>query len=170
VIGVDMTPAMIDKARGAAARLGLTHVEFRPGRLESLPVEDASVDAVTSNCVINLVPDKGAVFAEAARVLRPGGRLVVSDIVLDGALPPAVEKDVMAYVGCISGASLRADYFRLVRKAGLGAVEILRDVDYVAAMQQVAPDEVAALLDRAGARLEDVAGKVRSVTFRAVKA
>ena len=120
--------------------------------------------------MINLVPDKGAVFAEAARVLRPGGRLVISDIVLDGALPPAVEKDVMAYVGRISGASPRADYFRLVREAGLGAVEILRDVDYLAAMQQVAPDEVAALLDRAGARLEDVAGKVRSVTFRAVKA
>lgn len=170
VIGVDMTPAMIDKARGAAARLGLAHVEFRPGRLESLPVDDASVDAVTSNCVINLVPDKGAVFAEVARVLRPGGRLVISDIVLDGALPPAVEKDVMAYVGCISGAALRADYFRLVSAAGLGAIEILRDVDYLAAMQQVAPDEVKAVLDRAGARLEDVAGKVRSVTFRAVKA
>ena len=170
VIGVDMTPAMIDKARGAAERLGLTHVEFRPGRLESLPVDDGSVDAVTSNCVINLVPDKGAVFAEAARVLRPGGRLVISDIVLDGMLPPAVEKDVMAYVGCISGAAQRADYFRLVREAGLGAVEILRDVDYVAAMEEVAPADVAALLARAGARLEDVAGKVRSITFRAVKA
>jgi len=87
VIGVDMTPAMVEKARANAARAGFGNVEFREGRLEALPVDDASVDAVTSNCVINLVPDKAAVFREAARVLRPGGRLVVSDIILDGALP-----------------------------------------------------------------------------------
>lgn len=169
VIGVDMTPAMIEKARASAARLGVAHVEFRAGRLEALPVADASVDAVTSNCVINLVPDKRAVFAEAARVLRPGGRLVISDIVLDGKLPASVEKDVMAYVGCISGGAQRGEYFDLVRAAGLGEVEVLRDVDYVAAIQQVAPEEVTAVLDRAGAVLAEVTGKVRSVTFRAVK-
>jgi arsenite methyltransferase len=169
VIGVDMTPAMIDKARAAASRLGVAQVEFRAGRLEALPVADGSVDAVTSNCVINLVPDKGAVFAEAARVLRSGGRLVVSDIVLDGKLPESVKKDVMAYVGCISGGAQRGEYFDLVRAAGLGGIEVLRDVDYVAAMQEVAPEEVAAVLDRAGAVLADVIGKVRSVTFRAVK-
>jgi arsenite methyltransferase len=167
VIGVDMTPAMVEKARKAAAGLGLAHVEFRGGRLEALPVENASVDAVTSNCVINLVPDKRAVFAEASRVLRSGGRLVISDIVLDGALPPAVEKDLMAYVGCISGGAQREEYFALVRAAGFDDVEVLRDVDYVAAMQQAAPEEVAAVLDRTGAVLADVEGKVRSITFRA---
>ena len=167
VIGVDMTPAMIEKARKTAAGLGLAHVEFRGGRLEALPVEDASVDAVTSNCVINLVPDKRAVFAEASRVLRAGGRLVISDIVLDGPLPPAVEKDLMAYVGCISGGAQREEYFALVRAAGFDDVEVLRDVDYVAAMQQAAPEEVAAVLDRTGAVLADVEGKVRSITFRA---
>ena len=169
VIGVDMTPAMIEKARATAARLGAGHVEFRTGRLEELPVADASVDAVTSNCVINLVPDKRKVFAEAARVLKRGGRLVISDIVLDGALPAAVEKDVMAYVGCISGAALREDYFRHVREAGLSDVEVLRDVDYVAAMQAAAPEEVQAVLGRTRVALTDVLGKVRSVTFRAVK-
>jgi arsenite methyltransferase len=169
VIGVDMTPPMIDKARANAARLGFAQVEFRLGRLEALPVPDAAVDAVTSNCVINLVPDKGAVFTEAARVLRPGGRLVISDVVLDGPLPPAVEKDVMAYVGCISGGAQRADYFRLVREAGLVEIEVLRDVDFLAAMEAAAPEEVAAVLERTGVALADVAGKVRSVTFRAVK-
>ena len=94
-------------------------MEFREGRLESLPVETASVDAVTSNCVINLVPDKGKVFAEVARVLKPGGRLVISDIILDGALPEAIAKDVYAYVGCVSGAMLRDEYFGLLRRGGL---------------------------------------------------
>jgi arsenite methyltransferase len=169
VIGVDMTPAMVEKARATAASLGLAHVEFRAGRLEALPVDDASIDAVTSNCVINLVPDKRVVFAEAARVLRSGGRLVISDIVLDAALPPAVEKDLMAYVGCLSGGALREDYFALVRAAGLEQVEVLRDVDYVAAMQEVAPEEIAAVLERTGASLPEVAAKVRSITFRAVK-
>ena len=170
VIGVDMTPAMIDKARAAAARLGAAHVEFRLGRLEALPVADASVDAVTSNCVINLVPDKRAVFAEAARVLRPGGRMVVSDIVLDGALPPGVARDVMAYVGCISGAAPREEYFRFLREAGFAGVEVLRDVDYVGAMETAAPEETSRLLSRWGVAAEDVRGKVRSVTLRAVKA
>jgi arsenite methyltransferase len=169
VIGVDMTPAMVEKARATAARLGLAHVEFREGRLETLPVEDASVDAVTSNCVINLVPDKRKVFAEAARVLRPGGRLVISDIVLDGPLPKAVEGDLMAYVGCISGGAPRDEYFALVRGAGLGAVEVLRDVDYLGAMEQVAPEEVERVLRRAGVSSAEVTGKVRSITFRAVK-
>src|SRR6187200_1154734 len=104
VIGVDMTPEMLAKARAAATRMGLANVEFREGRLEALPVDDGSIDAVTSNCVINLVPDKGAVFREVARVLKPGGRLVVSDIVLERPLPPVLAADLLGYVGCISGA------------------------------------------------------------------
>ncbi|PYQ49267.1 MAG: arsenite S-adenosylmethyltransferase [Acidobacteria bacterium] len=169
VIGVDMTPAMLARARASAARMGAGNVEFREGRLEALPVEDASVDAVTSNCVINLVPDKGAVFREVARVLRPGGRIVVSDILLDGALPEAVERDLLAHVGCVSGAMRRESYFALVGAAGLAGVEVLRDVDYLATLIQAAPDEVAALETRTGVSREEVLGRVRSVTFRAVK-
>jgi arsenite methyltransferase len=170
VIGVDMTPEMIERARANAGKVGATHVEFREGRLEALPVDDATVDAVTSNCVINLVPDKGRVFAEIARVLKPGGRLVISDIVLDGRLPERVEKDVYAYVGCISGAAARPDYFGQLRDAGLGEPDVLKDVDYLAGLKASAPQEAEALLERNSVRWEDLAGKVRSITFRARKA
>jgi SAM-dependent methyltransferase len=170
VIGVDMTPEMIERARANARKAGATQVEFREGRLEALPVDGASVDAVTSNCLINLVPDKGRVFAEIARVLKPDGRLVLSDIVLDGRLPERVEKDVDAYVGRISGAAARDQYFGQVREAGLGEVEILKDVDYLAGLRTSAPQEADALLERSGVRWEDLAGKVRAITFRARRA
>jgi SAM-dependent methyltransferase len=169
VIGVDMTDEMIDRARDNAKRGGLTNVEFRRGRLESLPVDDGSVDAVTSNCVINLVPDKGRVFREVARVLRPGGRLVVSDIVLDGPLPDAVTRDLLAYVGCVAGAMQRPAYFGAVAEAGLGEVDVLDDVDFLAKVDTALPDEVVEMLRRTGVRIEQIAGRVRSVTFRARK-
>jgi SAM-dependent methyltransferase len=168
VIGVDMTPAMLERARVNATKGGYANVEFREGRLESLPLGDASVDAITSNCVINLVPDKAAVFRQVARVLKPGGRLVISDIVLDGRLPEILEKDVYAYVGCVSGAVLRHEYFGMLEAAGLGPVEVLKDIDYVAAIGGV-PDEMQQLLDRVGIRREDVVGKVHSLTYRARK-
>jgi len=167
VIGVDMTPEMLDKAR--ANTVGWDNIEFRQGRLEELPVDDASVDAVTSNCVINLVPDKAAVFAEIARVLRPGGRLVISDIVLDGELPAAITRDVLAYVGCVAGAAQREDYFRLLAEAGLGDVEILKDVDFLEMTAQAAPAEVQAIAASTGVTIDDVRGIVRSVTYRARK-
>lgn len=167
VIGVDMTPEMLDKARAGAARMGFSQVEFRSGRLEALPVEDASIDAVTSNCVINLVPDKPAVFREIARVLKPGGRLVVSDIVLERPLPAALAADLLGYVGCISGAEQRDSYFAALAAAGLGEIEMLRDVDYLETLLATVPDEVAALLERTGTHLDEVRGTVRSVTFRA---
>ena len=170
VVGVDMTPAMVERARGNAAKAGIGNVSFREGRLEALPVADASVDAVTSNCVINLVPDKGAVFQEVARVLKPGGRLVVSDIVLDGELPEVLRNDLLAYVGCVSGAMQRGQYFGLLEAAGLGQVEVLKDVDYLAAVAGTLPEEAQALLDRSAVRPEELAGKVRSVTYRASKA
>lgn len=169
VIGVDMTPQMLERARKNAASAGHGNVDFREGRLEALPVDDGSVDAVTSNCVINLVPDKTAVFKEIARVLKPGGRMVVSDIVLERALPEAVRADIAAWVGCISGALRRDEYVALVEGAGLESVEALKDVDYGASMEAVAPDQVKELLERTGARREDLVGTVRSVTFRAVK-
>ncbi len=169
VIGVDMTPEMLERARKNAVSTGRTNVEFREGRLEALPVEDGSVDAVTSNCVINLVPDKAAVFAEVARVLRPGGRMVVSDIVLDAPLPEAVRADIAAWVGCISGAMRKDDYLGRVEAAGLTQVEVLKDIDYGASVEAAAPDQVRELLERTGAKREDLVGTVRSVTVRATK-
>lgn len=169
VIGVDMTPEMLARARENAKKIGVDNVEFREGRLESLPVEDSSVDAVTSNCVINLVPDKAVVFREIARVLKPGGRLVISDIILDGRLPEAIEQDIYAYVGCVSGAMQRKDYFDVIEAAGLGSVNVLKDVDYGAIVMETVPGEVRRLFEKSGVTLDDVVGKVRSVTFRAVK-
>jgi SAM-dependent methyltransferase len=169
VIGVDMTPEMLSRARDNARKIGAGNVEFRDGRLEALPVADASIDAVTSNCVINLVPDKAVVFREIARVLKPGGRLVISDIILDGRLPEAIERDIYAYVGCVSGALQRETYFDLIRAAGLGSLELLKDSDYGAAIMSTAPGEAQRLFEQAGAAPEEIVGKVRSVTFRATK-
>jgi SAM-dependent methyltransferase len=168
-IGVDMTPEMIERARATAAKHGYANVEFRLGRLEALPLDDASVDAVTSNCVFNLVPDKPAVFREVARVLKPGGRLVVSDIVLERELPAALQNDLLAWVGCVAGAERRDVYFGRLADAGLDQIEVLRDVDYAVSLAQAAPAEAEALLGRFGLTVEDVRGVVRSVTYRARK-
>lgn len=130
VIGVDMTPEMIEKARGNAARSGFDTVEFREGAIESLPVDDASVDVVISNCVINLVPDKAKAFRETFRVLKPGGRLEVSDIVLVGELPPGMEDDVEAYVACLSGAIPKWEYMLLLRDAGFAWAGVQSEVRY----------------------------------------
>jgi len=168
-IGVDMTPQMLERARDNAAKGGFNNVEFRQGRLESLPVGDASIDAVTSNCVINLVPDKTQVFVEVARVLKPGGRLVISDIVLDGELPRSVRDDLLSYVGCVSGAERREDYFAKVELAGLTVTEVLADTDVVAVGDETSPDQVAQFAGRGGVSVDDLKGKVKSITFRAVR-
>ncbi len=169
VIGVDMTPEMLARARATAARAGAAQVEFREGRLESLPVEDRSVDAVTSNCVINLVPDKAAVFREIARVLKPGGRVVVSDIVLERPLPEAVAKDVLAWVGCVAGAVLRREYFRMVEAAGLGRVSVVKEEDYAESLARIDPAQAQGLLARWGVTSESLRGVVMSVTWRALR-
>jgi len=124
VIGVDMTDDMLGRARENAKKLGATNVEFRKGQIEHLPVDDSSVDLIISNCVINLSPDKPAVFWEMHRVLKPGGHFAVSDIVLLAALPDHIRNDVSAYVGCISGAELMHDYVRLAFEAGFEDVTI----------------------------------------------
>ncbi len=126
VIGVDMTDDMLALARQNASKRGATNVEFRKGMIENLPVESGTVDYVISNCVINLSPDKPAVFREMARVLKPGGHFAVSDIVLLKALPEALARDISAYVGCISGASLLTDYIQAVLAAGLRDLSIPR--------------------------------------------
>ena len=127
VIGVDMTPEMIEKARQNAGKAGTANVEFRLGEIEHLPVSDNSVDAVISNCVINLSPDKPQVFRDTFRVLKPGGRLMVSDIVLAAPLPPALLESVAGYVGCISGASLKADYLAMISAAGFFDVAVVSE-------------------------------------------
>ncbi|MEZ6037074.1 MAG: arsenite methyltransferase [Planctomycetota bacterium] len=138
VIGVDMTPEMLAKARGNLAsytrRSGLDNVEFRLGEIEHLPVADASVDVVLSNCVINLSPDKPQVWREIGRVLRPGGRLAVSDLALLQPLPPGVQGDLEALVGCIAGAQLVDDVRAAITAAGLTDVTITEKPQYVEAM------------------------------------
>lgn len=124
-IGIDMTPEMLALARANAAKAGLTNVEFHQATIDRLPLADASVDCVISNCVINLAADKPAVFREIARVLKPGGRLAVSDIALKQPLPPEVGNDLMAYVGCIAGAILIDDYQRGLADAGFAHVQLI---------------------------------------------
>jgi SAM-dependent methyltransferase len=130
VIGVDMTPEMIDKARGNARKGNYENVEFRLGEIENLPVADHTVDVVISNCVINLSPDKHRVFREAFRILRPGGRLMVSDIVLLKELPDVIKHSVEAYVGCLSGAIMKDAYVEAIRDAGFEDVEVKDETSF----------------------------------------
>jgi arsenite methyltransferase len=123
-IGVDMTPEMLARARANAAKLNATNVEFREGYLERLPVDASSVDVVISNCVINLSPDKPQVFREIFRVLKPGGRVAVSDIVTNGALPEAVQKSMEAWGACVAGALDVSDYVDGLLKAGFVEVQV----------------------------------------------
>jgi arsenite methyltransferase len=124
-IGIDMTPEMLNLARANAARAGLANVEFHQSNIDKLPLPDASADCVISNCVINLASDKPAVFHEIARVLKPGGRLAVSDIALKQPLPPEIGNDLMAYVGCIAGAISIDDYRSELTAAGFADVEVI---------------------------------------------
>ena len=125
VIGVDMTPAMIERAQSSAERLNIQNVEFRQGYLEALPVESNTVDVIISNCVINLAPDKSRVFAEAFRVLKPGGKLAVSDIVTDGPLPDPIKKSLSAWAGCVAGAVEASEYVDLMKSVGLTDISII---------------------------------------------
>ncbi len=137
VIGVDMTPAMLERARANRARVNATNVEFRLGEIEHLPVADASVDVIISNCVVNLSPEKPQVFREALRVLKPGGRLVVSDLVLTRPLNDEMRRHVDLYVGCVAGASLKDEYLQLVRDAGFADVRVVEEQGYAVGMDNL---------------------------------
>lgn len=127
VIGVDITEAMVVLAQKNTARLGYENVEFRLGDIERLPVADAEIDVVISNCVLNLVPDKEAAFQEIYRVLKAGGHFCVSDVVMQGNLPPALKQAAEMYAGCVAGASQRDDYLRIIQEAGLATPEIKQE-------------------------------------------
>ncbi len=155
VIGVDMTPEMIERAAASALRLGLANVEFRQGFIEELPVESGSVDVTISNCVINLSPDKRRVFDEVFRVLKPGGRLAVSDIVTDGPLPEPVKKSLSAWAGCVAGAVEAGEYVAMMEAAGFRDISVdpvffdretvetaLKDLEDQPGLNSFEPDEV----------------------------
>jgi arsenite methyltransferase len=130
VIGVDMTEEMVDKASSIARDHGYHNVEFRLGEIEKLPVEDKSVDTIISNCVINLSPDKAKVFREAYRVLKPGGRLTVSDIVSEGEFPDDIKSDSNAWACCIGGALEHQEYLEKIKKAGFKDVQVLSSREF----------------------------------------
>ena len=171
VIGVDMTPEMIDKARANAKKGKYTNVEFRLGEIENLPVADSSVDVIISNCVINLSPNKKRVFEEAFRVLSPKGRLMVSDIVLLKELPKAIQENVEAYAGCISGAEIKDKYIELIRKAGFQEVKIIEEKTYPLGyiISESTTKEIVRSLDMSLEEVKEAANSVVSVKVSAVK-
>jgi len=131
VIGVDMTPEMLERARENARKGNYHNVEFRLGEIENLPVADNSIDVIISNCVINLSPDKPRVFSEAYRVLKPGGRLMISDIVLTEELPEYIRESVTAYAGCIAGASLKTEYLKYIESAGFENLTLVDETPFL---------------------------------------
>ena len=171
VIGVDMTPEMIEKARENARKGDYDNVEFRLGEIENLPAADSSVDVVISNCVINLSLDKKKVFAEAFRVLKPGGRLMVSDIVLTKELPEFIKESIASYVGCVSGAMMKGDYLEVVKEAGFHEVKIVDETLFP--IDCMANDPTArAIIDKIdipAEKIADIAGSVVSVKIQGIK-
>lgn len=130
VIGIDMTPEMLDRARANAKNGNIENVEFRLGEIDNLPVADNTADLIISNCVINLAPDKKRVFDEAFRVLKPGGRVMISDIVLLGELPEKIKSSMDAYIGCVSGAIHKDDYLQTIKDAGFQDVEVVSEATF----------------------------------------
>jgi arsenite methyltransferase len=139
VIGVDMTEEMVAKAKENQKKVGFENVDFRLGEIEKLPVSDNEVDVIISNCVLNLVPDKTKAFSEMIRVLKPGGRFCVSDIVLDGELPEKLKSVAELYAGCVSGASQKDDYINLLKEAGFNEVEIKKEQNYYLSDETLKP-------------------------------
>jgi SAM-dependent methyltransferase len=171
VIGVDMTPDMLDKARANAEASGVDNVEFRLGEIENLPVADNTADTIISNCVINLSPDKQRVFGEAFRVLKPGGRLMVSDIVLLAELPQFIRQSLAAYIGCISGAMLKEDYLAAIREAGFSDIAIVDEATYPIKLMTNDPNARAMIeeLNVSDKKAEEIAASAVSLKVSAIK-
>ncbi len=171
VIGVDMTPEMLERARENARKGNFENIEFRLGEIENLPIADNHVDAIISNCVINLSPDKDRVFQEAFRVLKPGGRLMVSDIVLMSELPDSIKNSVAAYIGCLAGAAIQDEYLKAIKAAGFKQVSIVDETSFSAGY---APNDpiVQTLANDSGisqADLKKLGSSIRSIKVHAVK-
>jgi SAM-dependent methyltransferase len=171
VIGVDMTPEMIEKARENAQMSNCANVEFRLGEIENLPAADNSVDVVISNCVINLSPDKKRVFGEAFRVLKPGGRLMVSDIVLLKELPEFIKSSVAAYVGCVSGAMMKDEYLATIKEAGFQEVKILDETVFPIDCMANDPTGKAVIekVNLSEEKVKDIAHSVVSIKVQGMK-
>jgi len=170
VIGVDMTTEMIAQARENAVKAGVENVEFRQGYIEEMPVENDTVDVLISNCVINLSPDKPAVFREAFRVLRPGGRVAVSDIVLTEPLPPAVAESIAAYVGCVAGASLLDDYLGYLRDAGFEDVEVAETQQAVESLPEDDPIVLSVLEGTGSCCVDELTSEIKGIASRVLSA
>jgi arsenite methyltransferase len=171
VIGVDMTSEMVEKARTNARKAGYTNIDFRQGDLENMPVADNFVDVVISNCVINLVPNKRMVFREAFRVLKPGGRLAVSDVVLRKELPSFVKQSTKAYIGCLAGAIMKEEYLGIIESVGFNNVEVIEETAFpiesllcetsapvAMEMPKISPEDI-----------RDAADSVSSIKVKAIK-
>jgi SAM-dependent methyltransferase len=171
VIGVDMTPEMIEKAKENAKNGNYTNVEFRLGDIEKLPASDNSVNAVISNCVVNLAPDKKKVFVEAFRVLQPGGRLMISDIVLLKELPDFIRDSINSYVGCISGALMKEEYISAIKSAGFKEIRIIDETSFH--FEGMTNDPVAKAvfenLKISPEKAKEIAGSVISIKVHGVK-
>jgi len=169
VIGVDMTPQMLERARENARKGDYQNVEFRLGEIENLPVADNSVDVVISNCVINLSPDKGRVFKEAYRALKPGGRMMISDIVLLQELPEAIKSSIAAYVGCVAGATTKQEYLATIKALGFQEVEIVSEVSAKGMYNDTTVEAIAENLGMSPGVTEEAADSIVSIKVRAVK-
>jgi len=171
VIGVDMTAEMVERARDNARKGDFGNVEFRLGEIENLPVGDNQVDIIISNCVINLSPNKKRVFQEAFRVLRPGGRLMISDIVLLKGLPEEIKNSVAAYVGCVAGATTKKDYLETIRAVGFGETKVLGEAAFSVELLANDPTavEIAKNLKLSPERARDLASSVISIKVSATK-
>jgi len=170
VIGVDMTPEMLDKARENAKKDKYYNVEFRLGEIENLPVPDGSIDIIISNCVINLSPDKSGVFSEAFRVLKPGGRIMVSDIVLTKELPDDIRNNISAYIGCISGAIIKQDYLNAIKDSGFKKIKILDETRFP--INYIVSDDTAVIKNNLGLYKEmvnDLQESILSIKVYALK-
>jgi SAM-dependent methyltransferase len=171
VIGVDMTPDMLERARAAARRSGLENVEFRLGEIEHLPLADASADVIISNCVINLSPNKRQVFREASRVLRSGGRVAVSDIVLLADLPPALRSDLGLCASCVAGALRKEQYLEAIRLAGFRDVRVVSERSAGRLIEDEAEAErLAGIAGLSPAEVQKLGEQVVSIQVEAVKA
>ncbi|MCX6677737.1 MAG: arsenite methyltransferase [Methanothrix sp.] len=171
IIGVDITSEMVDKARANARKGGYANIDFRQGDLENMPVADSYVDVVISNCVINLVPNKKMVFKETFRVLKPGGRLAVSDVVLTRELPEFVKRSNKAYIGCLAGAIMKEEYLMIIRNVGFSEVIVVAESSFPveSLLCETAGSAVIEMPRISAEQQKEVADSVLSIKVSAVK-